>query len=207
MQVIVQLKVFKQLPANLASLLEALNDAVYLKFTYFVGRKIIRDHFAADQIEFQQVQKEYMTRWGVEDTSWFWSLGIFAVFLFVLVLLLMLYLLLKLWQYVSKRGSVGKAVAEYFEKKLFFSAICRYIIESYLKIVYNTLIFLAFNAGVSSKYQRIQAIGLSIIFGLLLLWPLLIVFFLTSNRNRLDDESFKRRFESLYLGNKTNNYH
>ena len=147
-----------------------------------------------------------MTRWGVEDTSWFWSLGIFAVFLVVLILLLMLYLLLKLWQYVSKRGSVGKAVAEYFEKKLFFSAICRYIIESYLKIVYNTLIFLAFNARITSKYQRIQAIGLSVIFGLLLLWPVLIASLLTTYRNRLDDEPFKRRFESLYLGNKTNNY-
>ena len=147
-----------------------------------------------------------MTRWGIEDTSWFWSLGIFAVLLVVLFLLLMIYLLLKLWQYVSKKGSVGKAVAEYFEKKLFFSAICRYIIESYLKIVYNTLIFLVFNARISSNYQRIQAIGLSIIFGLLLFWPLLIALFLTLYRNRLDDESFKRRFESLYLGNKTNNY-
>ena len=55
MQVIVQLKVFKQLPANLASLLEALNDAVYLKFTYFVGRKLIRDHFAEEDFELQQV--------------------------------------------------------------------------------------------------------------------------------------------------------
>ena len=119
-----------------------------------------------------------MTRWGVEDTSWFWSLGIFAVLLIVLVLLLMIYLLLKLWQYVSKRGSIGKAVAEYIEKKLFFSAICRYIIESYLKIVYNTLIFLAFNAKIISKYQNITEIGLSIILGLLLLWPLLIAFFL-----------------------------
>ena len=97
MQVIVQLKVFKQLPANLASLLEALNDAVYFKFTYFVGEKLIRDHFATEDFEFQQVQKEYMTRWGVEDTSWFWSLGIFAVLLIVLVLLLMIYFLLKLW--------------------------------------------------------------------------------------------------------------
>ena len=37
MQVVVLLRILKQLPANLSSMLEALNDAVYFKLHYIIG--------------------------------------------------------------------------------------------------------------------------------------------------------------------------
>ena len=112
MQVIVLLRILKQLPANLSSMLETLNDAVYFKLHYITGEKIFRKYFAADEIEFAKVKSQYMNDWGIEDNSYFWSLGIFAILLIVLVLLLSIYLLLKLYHFVNKRGTVGKTLTE-----------------------------------------------------------------------------------------------
>ena len=44
------------------------------------------------------------------------------------------------------------------------------------------------------------------ILGIFLLWPVFVSIFLTMRRKDLDDEKFKYRFESIYLGNKTDTY-
>ena len=116
--------------------------------------------------------------WGIEDASYFWSLGIFAIVFIVLILLLLTYLLIKLYHYVSKKGTVGKAFAEYLHKKLFYSAICRFIIESYLRVVYNTIIFLALDAGFATKLQTTNTIALCLILGFYLIWPFMVACFL-----------------------------
>ena len=159
LQVIVLLRILKQLPANLKSMLDALNDAVYFKIHYIIGEHLFRDFLPTEETEYTGVKSQYMIKWGIEDESYFWSLGIFAIFFIVLVLLLLIYVFLKIYHSISrknrkkkKKGSIGQTVAEYLHKKLFYSAICRYLIESYLKIVYNTVIFLAIEAGFSSKF-------------------------------------------------------
>ena len=156
LQVIVLLRVLKQIPANLKSLLEALNDAVYFKIHYVIGAHLFRDYLPTEETEYTGIERQYMTKWGIEDKSYFWSLGIFAIFFIILVLLLLIYVCLKAYQSfrekTRKRKGFVKAVSDYLHKKLFYSAICRYLIESYLKIVYNTLIFLTVEAGFSSKY-------------------------------------------------------
>ena len=181
MQVIVLLRILKQLPANLSSMLEALNDAVYFKLHYVFGEKIFRAYFVADEIEFVEVKSQYMNDWGIEDNSFFWSLGIFAIFFIALVLLLSIYLLLKLYHFVSKRGTVGKTLTEYLHKKLFYSAICRYIIESYLKVVYNTVIFLALDVSFSSKFEATNTVILHLILSFFIIWPFMAALFLKIN--------------------------
>ena len=181
MQVIVLLRILKQLPANLSSMLEALNDAVYFKLHYIIGVKVFCEYFAADEIEFTEVKSQYMQDWGIEDNSFFWSLGIFAIFFIVLVLLLSIYLLFKLYHFVSKRGTVGKSLTDYLHKKLFYSAICRYIIESYLKVVYNTVIFLTLDAGFTSGFQSTNTVVLYMILVFFLIWPFMTALFLKIN--------------------------
>ena len=95
-----------------------------------------------------------MTQWGIEDESYFWSLGIFAVFLILLIALSVVYGLLKLLMRVSKKNKAAKWVTDYLDKKLFFNGICRFMIESYLTTVHNTLVFLAFSASFASSYEQ-----------------------------------------------------
>ena len=80
------------------------------------------------------------------------------------------------------------------------------MIESYMKTVHNTLIFLALQAGFSSEYQQLHTIGLSLVMLILLIWPIFVVVFLTTRSNELDDKMFKFRYESMYLGNRTDTY-
>ena len=162
-------------------MLEALNDAVYFKLHYIIGEKVFREYFAADETEFVEVKSQYMNDWGIEDNSFFWSLGIFAIFFIVLLLLLSIYILLKLFQFVSKRGTVGKTLTEYLHKKLFYSAICRYIIESYLKVVYNTVIFLALDVSFSSKFEATNTVILHLILSFFIIWPFMAALFLKIN--------------------------
>ena len=147
-----------------------------------------------------------MENWGIEDASYFWSLGIFAIFFVILIFLILIYLLLKLYHYLNKNSKTGKIVTDYLEKKLFYNAICRYMIESYMKLAHNTLIFLALQASLTSNLMIMQTIGLTFVLSILLIWPLFVALFLYANRKQLEDKKFKFRFESMYLGNKTDNY-
>lgn len=142
MQVIVHCRILRQLPANLGTTLDALNYAVYLKPHYLLAEEILRKYFM-DDIEIDEVQSKIMKEWGIEDESYFWSLGIFAVLGILMLFLVFIYLSLRLYHYLSKTSKFGKEIMQYLDKKLFFGAICRYMIEAYLKISHNTLLFLA----------------------------------------------------------------
>ena len=89
---------------------------------------------------------------------------------------------------------------------MFFNGIIRYIIESYLKQLHTTLIFLALQPSSSSEYQQLQTIGYSLVMVIYLIWPIFVVVFLTARSNELDDKMFKFRCESMYLDNRTNTY-
>ena len=107
-----------------------------------VLRRYVKEDFGLDQ-----TKSLVMKKWGIEDESYFWSLGIFAVFLILLIALTIVYGLLRLLQHVSKKSKSAKWVTDYLDKKLFFNGICRFMIESYMTTVHNTLIFLVFSAS------------------------------------------------------------
>ena len=75
-----------------------------------------------------------------------------------------------------------------------------------MRILHNTLIFLALKASFSSKHQLVHTIGLSLVMVVLLVWPIFVALFLTARSNELDDKTFLFRYESMYLGNRTDTY-
>ena len=203
MQIVVLWRIFKQLPANLANFLKALNEAVYLKVPFLIFQALSRKFFA-DELTIEKMKAEVMASWGIEDSNYFWSLGIlFAIFLLILMLIL-LWLFVKIINRLRKCGKTAEKVADWLDKKLFFGALSRYLIESYLKLVFTTLVFLTADADLSAKSPL--HIGLSILFAILLLLPFIISGFLFAYQEKLDSVAFKKRFESLYLGVKTNKY-
>ena len=144
-----------------------------------------------------------MARWDIESESLFWSFGIFALVFIGLIIVFTLYGLVSL---LRRKVKEMKEVEEYIERKLFFSSILRYMIESYLKITHNSIFFLYLNGRLDSEDNRIQ-LGVNIaIIAIFVLWPFLIYVFLMSFRTRLEEKTFKNRFHSTYLGNKTDDY-
>ena len=79
-----------------------------------------------------------MRRFDIEDENLFWSFGIFAL---VFIMLLILFALYFLFRFLRKKVEAFHYVEDYLMKKLFFSSIIRYMIESYLKVLHNSIFF------------------------------------------------------------------
>ena len=141
MQIIVLLGIFRELPANLSYTLDVLNEAIYLKIPFLFCKWLLGKLFA-EEFMVDQMKAEIMTVWGLEDSNYFLSLGILFVAFLLILFLTLLWALIKTLNRVRTCGSSAGKIVDWLEKKLFFGILCRYMIESYLKIVFATLIFL-----------------------------------------------------------------
>ena len=116
----------------------------------------------------------------------------------------MLIALYFLAQFLRKRFDWFHYIEDYLMKKLFFSAIIRYMIESYLKVLHNSIFYFIYTRTTSDHNMQINfSIFLIIVF---LIFPLFVWVFLICFRQRLDERKFNDRFSSMYLGNKTDSY-
>ena len=126
-----------------------------------------------------------MRRFDIEDENLFWSFGIFALVFIVLLFLFVLYIL---FRFLRKKIEALHYVEDYLMKKLFFSAIIRYMIESYLKVFHNSLFFFYLTRSTTfGTGQVVFSIALIAVFSI---WPLFVYIFLHCFRNRLDDVKF-----------------
>ena len=141
---------------------------------------------------------------GIENQSLFWSLGIFAVVLILLGLLFAFYYLVL---YLRRKIPGLSVVEKYLKKKLFHNGIIRYMIQSNLKLAHTAAFFLAIK-GISfqSKFNAVNSILNIIILVVLFIWPVFLFSFLMLNRRNLEKPSFKEKFDSMFLGIKTDKY-
>ena len=122
------------------------------------------------------------------------------VFLLLLVLIALYFLV----RFLRKRFDWFHYIEDYLMKKLFFSAIIRYMIESYLKVFHNSIFYFIVTQKTSDhKMQIALSVFLIAVF---LIWPLFLWVFLICFRRRLEEKKFNDRFSSMYLGNKTDSY-
>ena len=83
---------------------------------------------------------------------------------------------------------------------LFFNSFIRYLIKSNLVLTHNTFIFLAFLMGFNTFTDAISSVINLLVLVVVIVWPILISWFLIKNKDNLDTEDFKTKYQSLYQG-------
>ena len=174
MQIVAYLRHLAYMPANVNTWLISLNDAVTFKP---VKDYFIEEHLPLTDDPVEKLHQERLSRWGIESESLFWSLGIFAI---VFILLFIAFALYGLIYLLRKKFKEFKVVDYYFKKKLFFSSILRYMIESYLKVTHNSIFFLYLNGNFGdSESKNMFAFNITLIV-IFVLWPFILYVFLMS---------------------------
>ena len=89
-------------------------------------------------------------------------------------------------------------------RKIFFNSILRGILEAYLRFSISTWLSIKkMDASVTTKEEGINA-SLTVVMAIIICcFPPFTYFLLLRNKDRLLDEDFKGRFESLYLNVET----
>ena len=125
------------------------------------------------------------------------SLGIFAIFLAVFLFVLLFWFILKL---LNIRQGFCFIVRRTLKVKLFYSVWIRYMIESNLKITHNCIFFLAIGASFqSSEYSFATSLRIILLI-VIVTWPIFAAVHLYRNRERLNERSFRTKFQSMYIG-------
>lgn len=94
----------------------------------------------------------------------------------------------------------------YFRKKLFFNSWIRLMIQSNLKITHNSIFFLALTGSFETTQDKFNTALMMALLGIFVVWPIFLTVFLLYNRGELRKKEFKKKFESMYLGIKTDVY-
>jgi uncharacterized membrane protein len=89
-------------------------------------------------------------------------------------------------------------IVTFVSRKLFFNSILRAILETYLKFSISTFISIQ-TLKIDSREDIINS-WMTVLFLVgVISFPVFTFFFLRSRRDRLNEEDFKGRFETLYL--------
>ena len=95
------------------------------------------------------------------------------------------------------------ALRESLHKKLFYSAWIRYMTESYLEMSHTCVFFMAISTDYVTFQDKISLVVRVTLLVILVIWPFFVLTFLLKNRKKLDTDSFKKKFISMYNGLKT----
>jgi hypothetical protein len=125
------------------------------------------------------------------------SLGIFAIVLLGLGALFLVYLVVKMMKKCT-------GLSNTLERKLFFSSFIRYMIVGNLKMNYTILAFLLSSFSFATTIEGVQTIAYIVGLIALCMWPVFIVYFLTRNKEKLEERKFSAKFDALYQGIHTN---
>ena len=124
------------------------------------------------------------------DDSLAKSLGVFAAGFVTILLVFLFYFSIK---YCKCCGKCCGKIKDMLHKKLFWSGPLRYVIVGYLSLLGDNASRLLFKE--MSVYEQVILSSLVL---LLVVFPIWAAFFLTRNQDKLVEESFKQRFETLY---------
>ena len=125
----------------------------------------------------------------------------------VLIILGLLFALYFLVLYLRRKIPGLSVVERYLKKKLFHNGIIRYMIQSNLKLSHTAAFFLALKGisfeGSTNIVNSLLNILILVVLGI---WPVFMFSFLMLNRKHLEKPSFKEKFDSMFLGIKTDKY-
>ena len=81
------------------------------------------------------------------------------------------------------------------------------MIQGNLKLTHTAIFYMAVTGmqfdSISNSTQTVINILMIV---LLVTWPIFLSIFLTANRSKLDTEEFQQKYDSMFLGYKTDNY-
>ena len=201
MQVVAYLRHIENNPANLQTILTSLDNAITLEPIKSAVKDYGKDKY---DVAKSKVSNEELNKGGIDNTSLFWSLGFFAIAFVVLALMFGLYYLVKT---LRKKCSHFGTVEKILKKKLFFSSAIRYMIQGNLKLTHTAIFYIAVTGlQFNSVENSAQTVINILIIVLLVAWPIFLAVFLTANRSKLDTAEFQQKYDSMFLGYKTDHY-
>jgi hypothetical protein len=119
------------------------------------------------------------------------NLGLLFVAIIGLLIIIAFLLLMRL---LAKKFELVDKIVTILSRKLFFNSILRALLEAYLKFSISTWISIK-KLDFSTIDTKEEIINVAVI----LIFPAFTYFILHKYKNKLEDEDFKGRFESLYL--------
>ena len=140
---------------------------------------------------------------GIEGSNLFWSFGLYAKFFICLVLLFLIYYLVK---FMLNRFPRLQWFETVLRRKLFYSSVIRFMIESNLKITHNSIFFLYLRGSFASNNDTASTCFTIFVLVIIILWPPYLAQFLIRTRDDHEKQGFIRKFSSMYLTNKTDRY-
>ena len=205
MQVLAYLRLLVEWPANANMLLQSMYNAITLE-------NVINDLYtnvleSLNNNVFVEEQSEEDLR--LEQNEIFsknlaLSFGIFGFVLMVLILALIIYYCTKL---VSMRVLCCKKIMQKIKSKLFYSVWIRYMIESNLKMTHNSIFMLYISGSFGETISAtIRSSIQLIILILIVIWPIFLILFLYSYRNKVNEPDFRAKVVSMYGGIKTTKF-
>ena len=201
MQVVAYLRNIENNPANLQMLLTSLDNAITLEQVKSAVKDLGKDKF---EVARTKVTNEEFRKSGVDDNTLFWSLGLFALAFVVLSLMFGLYYLVKT---LNKRCKHFETIESKLKNKLFFSSAIRYMITGNLELTHTAIFYIAITGlQFDSRSNSIQTVINILIIVLIIVWPIFLSIFLTVNRSKLETKEFRQKYDSMYIGCKTDNY-
>ena len=124
MQIIAYLRHIEQLPANVETILQSLNNAI--TFKVFIAKGLEWwNNFRGIENESENEEEEELENVGIEEDNLFWSFGLYAKFFICLVLLFGIYYLVN---FMLRRFPGLRPVESFLHKKLYYSAVIRFTI-------------------------------------------------------------------------------
>jgi hypothetical protein len=126
------------------------------------------------------------------------NLGLLFVAIIGLLIIIAFVLLMRL---LAKKFELVNKIVTIISRKLFFNSILRALLEAYLKFSISTWISikkLDFST-IDTKEEIINVMMTFVFLAVILIFPAFTYFILHKYKNKLEDEDFKGRFESLYL--------
>jgi len=197
MQVVAYIRLYAAWSANVDIILVNLHKAITLEplVNLIVNAGKDQFEFATDLISDENLRKS-----GIEDPNFFKSLGIFVFALFVLLFLSLLYLLLRVMKRCVKKYKLVSDLKDLLETKLFYNSFIRYLLQSNLKILHNSVTFLVFTGGFASFGTGALTIGQGLVCLGLLIWPIYMTVYLIKNQEKLHEKSVSKKFGTMYQG-------
>jgi hypothetical protein len=135
---------------------------------------------------------------GYESSNLMKNLELLFVAIIGLLVIIAFVLLIRL---IAKKFESVNKVVTIISRKLFFNSILRALLETYLKFSNSTWISnkkLDFST-IDTKEEKINVTMTFVFLAVILIFPDFTYFILYKYKDKLEDEDFKGRFESLYL--------
>ena len=198
MQVVAYVRLYSNWPANTQAFLDQLQLAISMDAFY--DRLF---DFGEDQYDLGAGYAEHpeLVKAGVRHPHLYRNMGIYTLVLGLLLTLSFLYCICKLAALCCPKV---KKLESKLRKILHFSAWIRFMIEIYLKLAHNLIVYIVIMGSFGKDEAGIETYLLLLISMLLALWPIMIAICVRKKRYQLVETKFAAKFNSMYLNNKTN---